>query len=671
MRVCFTAKATAFNQNTQFPDNVINTVVVSNHDMCTYQCINGIENGTFNVDFVLKPNYSNVDVRDSLKFHFYTGEMPVVVAAGEVPMACIAKTMSEPSHRANYTYSCNFNSTNVHLQFTPCTVPMNVVLPKMVPSALKMTSQAVKLFSVMAKGVSTVLNQNVEIDSQKGASMFTNLLTSHNMENQLTTHIHFQRDVTPTSHDSIRFLESGLSMTAVAEALHSQCMTAEQVMLLPTESDTFTLFVSAVCQSFTRSAHLCPYVSDMVMDDRLDSAGQVKFHLSESFKLPFREPFSFSTTQAKLIHGDDCDGHATFNLHAFTAFGHLHANVEMKRDAALLNGKTIAHDEDYLAMYFPAHQFNMTHSQKQSVFNVALKIGELIRLGILECHVLLLAAGAPSLGGKETGEIGGHAANLIANFSNKQCPREFLMEGTNSIQADVDARTISIDAPGGKILMSLVQVANLLTKEIAGKNFSEADSRFVLHVDNKTSEKFYRTGFCQNGTLLATATPNNNLSYGLCMQRINDYSVKVLMPVNKGLLNTLVQNERATEFLDSFVEMRQQEIHPPPVATQTIIDATMAWSAVTAYEAPAENKGRDFKVCLASTSFREPEMRQAGLYRALAVASEWNANVQQKQIGHMTAYEAFDSVFTRLCLWTDNTEQLEAALGHAMAKSFA
>ena len=64
-------------------------------------------------------------------------------------------------------------------------------------------------------------------------------------------------------------------------------------------------------------------------------------------------------------------------------------------------------------------------------------------------------------------------------------------------------------------------------------------------------------------------------------------------------------------------------------------------------------------------------MRQAGLYRALAVASEWNANVQQKQIGHMTAYEAFDSVFTRLCLWTDNTEQLEAALGHAMAKSFA
>jgi hypothetical protein len=34
----------------------------------------------------------------------------------------------------------------------------------------------------------------------------------------------------------------------------------------------------------------------------------------------------------------------------------------------------------------------------------------------------------------------------------------------------------------------------------------------------------------------------------------------------------------------------------------------------------------------------------------------------------LTAYEAMDSVFTRLYLWTDNTEQLQSSLSTALAK---
>jgi hypothetical protein len=539
----------------------------------------------------------------------------------------------------------------------------------MKPSALRLTKQAAELFSVMANGVKTAISKNTTIDQKTGAPMFVNLLTCHNMEDQLTTHIHFQHDVTPTAYDSMRFLESGLSMTAVAEALHAQCMTTDQVLTLPVNSDKFTLFASAVFQSFTRSAHLCPYVSDMVLDDNLDAAGQVRFQLSESFKLPLREPFSFSKSSAKFLCADDCDGMATWNLHLSLSFKHLCDYHAAEKDKAFLNGCENGLSQHFLSKFFPEHQFSMTTEEKNAVFQVALKIGEAIKKGIVECHVLLLSAGAPALGDDVGEKVGGHAANLIANFSDDTRPREFIMEGTNSIQADMDPRTICIDSPTEKINMSIVQVANLLTKEIAGKDVSECDTRVMLHVDNETSKQFYRTGFCQAGTLLASLTPDRTLNYGVSMQHISDYGVKVFMPVNPDLLNSIVGDRNASSFLNAFVDARRMEMHPPMVDTKTIVDATMAWSPIEAYVAPSEVSGRDYKVCLTSTSFRDPAERSMALLKAKATASEWNNNPMQQKIGHLTAYQAMDSVFTRLYLWTDNTEQLQAALGAAMARS--
>jgi hypothetical protein len=197
---------------------------------------------------------------------------------------------------------------------------------------------------------------------------------------------------------------------------------------------------------------------------------------------------------------------------------------------------------------------------------------------------------------------------------------------------------------------------------------SESDTRVMMHVDNDTSKKFYRTGFCQGGTLLASIKPDNSLDYGVSMQHISDYGIKVFMPVNPDLLNAVAKNNEASSFLDAFVELRKMEIHPPLVETKTIIEATMAWSPVKAYVAPDEILNRDYKVCLTSTAFREPEERSAALFKALATANEWNNDPKQKQIGHLTAYEAMDSVFTRLYLWTDNTEQLQSSLSTALAK---
>jgi hypothetical protein len=382
-----------------------------------------------------------------------------------------------------------------------------------------------------------------------------------------------------------------------------------------------------------------------------------------------REPFNYTKDRVSFLCADDCDGLATWNYHLSQSFKYLHCYHKTEKDKAFVSGNVPEFTSQFLEKFFPPHQFDMTLEEKTALFHVAMKIGESISKGLIACHVLLLSAGAPALGDKTSDNIGGHAANLIVNFSNKNNRKDFIMEGTNSIQADMDPRMISIDTPNGKMGMSLVQVANLLTKEIAGKDISECDTRVMMHVDNETASKFYRTGFCQGGTLLGSINSDKVLEYGVSMQHISDYNVKVLMPVNPSLLNSLVDNTKASAFLDLFVDARRMEIHPPMVETKTIIEATSAWSRVKAYATPEEVVGRDFKVCLTSTSYRDPSERHAALLRAEATAAEWNVNPRQQQIGHLTAYEAMDSVFTRLCLWTDNTDSLQAALGAAMANS--
>ena len=656
MRITFSAVATAFSPKTQFPPSLIKNVVVCNNDHHTYQHIENIKDGLFTVDFELTPTVDDPVFSDELKFHFFTGDVPAVVAAGGVPMECIQKTMSDPAHKADYMFSGNFNKTTVHLMFKACESPVHITLPKMTPSLLKATEATAQLFTVMAKGVALVLGKTIEIDPRLGAPMFCNLLTAHNMQNQMTTHMHFQSDVEPTKHDSARFYNSGLTMTALAEALQAQCITAEQATNLPVHSDTFTLFCSAVCQSFTRSAHLCPYWSDMILDDSLDSAGQVKLELGESFKLPLREPFFANKKFANFINADDCEGQATFMLHIFRSFQRLEETY----------GEENKRDQGFLSQFFPAHQFNMTHEHKTKMFDLALKLGAAIRKGEIRCDIVLLAAGAAALG-DETGKgIGGHATCVLVNCSNPDKPVDVLMEGTNSIIADNDKRTLSFCTPNGPMNMSMVQVANLLTKEIAGKDFSQVDSRRLIHINKETSTQFYKTAFCQNGTLLATAKENSQLSYGINMQSIADYNLKVLMPVAPSLLDTLVRKKCATEFLSQYCEARRIELHPPMVPTGKIIEATMAWSPMQAYVQPQELMGREYKVCITTTSYRDPTLRNAALYRALALAEEWNGNPKQQQIGHLAAYQAMDTVYTKLCLWTDKTTQLEQALGHAM-----
>lgn len=660
MLLKFTVQATAFSTSSvaskangmrQFPANVINRVIVCNRDGCSYQHITNVKNGKFDVDFELAPVEKGAVLCDTLKFHFYSGNaVPIVVAAGSVPMKSIIQLVEGKSCLAT-TFRCNFVPVQVMVQCTPPSTPIvGQALPAMEKSALWKTPKAIQIFNATAVGLSQVISESLNLERTCGAPMFCNLLTAHNMQDQATTHAHFQSDVEPTAEDTKRFFKTGLTMTALTEALHSSCLTPADVLKMNSHDDSFSLFVSAVCQSFMRSAHICPYVPDKVVSPELDAAGQVRHIGSESFKLPFREPFLSGPKCAGFLNADDCEGHATFMLHLFRSFQHMYERY---------NGTS-----DKLDTVFPANLFQMTQAEKQEHWDLAMHIGKLASQGALHCDIVLISAGSAALG--DGGDnIGGHATCVLVNETGA-VPREFLMEGTNSMTWDDDSRTVNLIKAGLiPVQMELVHVANLLTQNIqniAGEP-NEHDSRKVMHINKKLEKGFYKTAFCQNGRLLASKSAPT-LSYGINMDHISDYTMKVIMPVSAEFINKVTKNKKSSNFLDAHRAARSSEIHPPRAPLSKIEDALKPWTAIQAYKKHSCLEGRQYKVCLTMRSIRDPAERTAVHNTLAAKLEEWNKKFSS--LGHCSAYVAFDTVFTRLCMWTDDIPKLQETLSCAM-----
>jgi hypothetical protein len=443
-------------------------------------------------------------------------------------------------------------------------------------------------------------------------------------------------------------------MTALNEALHCTSKDVEEVCNMNTNSYEFTHFVTMVCQSFMRSAHVCPYVFDKVLSADLDSAGQLNQKLSESFKLPFRLPFFGLSNTATFLNADDCEGQATFMLYLLTSFQHMYEKYGCK-------------PFKYHKM-FPSHLFKIGDKDKLKLWNLGLKIGKQVSVGALRCDIILIAAGSAALGDGGN-QLGGHATCVLVNASNPSTPFDILMEGTNSMMWDEDARLITLKLPDAKKDISLVETANLLTTQIANLNgeMDKVNGRILIHLNKSLESKFYKTAFCQNGTLLAS---NNSLSekleYGINMMNISDYEQKVLMPISPNLIDSLSQQSNATEFLHNHCKQRKEEIHPPRVDLHTILDATKPWTPMTMFQQSPTLKGRTFKTCLSMLSIRNPQERleyASNLEKQLCI---WNK--KYKDIGFCSSYVAFDTVFTKLCFWTDNLLALENALTNAMCE---
>lgn len=663
MRLKFTVQATAYSTSAltskingmrQFPASVINRVIVCNRDGCSHQHITNVKDGKFDVDFDLVPESQGAALCDTLKFHFYTGNsIPIVVAAGGVSMDSIIKLMAHSPLKPQ-TFQCNFGPVYVHAVFLPPPEPITTQIPyQLEKSTLANTQMAMGIASQVSTELSNLIANTLDIKTTCGAPMFCSLLTAHNMQDEATTHAHFQSDVTPTYADSERFYVSGLTMTALAETLHTMCLTADQVLAMDPSSDNFSMFVSSACQSYMRSAHICPYVSDKVLSPDLDCAGQIKHMLSESFKLPLREPFMVDENVSGFLNADDCEGHATFMLYLFKSFQHLHEKYKDNRSA------------NHIA--FPAHLFDMTSEEKLKLWDIAMKIGEMAVQQKLRCDITLISAGSAALGDGGD-QIGGHATCVLVNASNPEQPKDFLMEGTNSMTWDDDQRSIMLIKEGlVPISVPLVQVANMLTDNIS-KLLGEApepDTRKLTHLNTQLENKFYKTAFCQYGVLLATkGGSDDKLFYGINMDHISDYTKKVLMPISNELINKVTKNNNASKILTSHYEARKSEIHPPPAHIEKIAKALKQWSPVNAYADAEALRGRQYKVCVAMRSCRSPSERLVIYNATREKLEEWNK--KYCDIGYCSAYTAFDTVFTRLCMWTDNLPKLQESLSKAM-----
>lgn len=658
MRVKFSAQATVFSASAmsmngmrQFPADVVKRVIVCNRDGCSYQHITDVKDGKFDVDFVLEPLQQDVRLTDTLKFHFYTGNsIPIVIAAGAITMRSVESLMNKNCIQPA-TFKCNFAPLHVNVDFIPHGETLAPsARPVMDTSALYKVESALEMMQVATANIANIIKSSLNIQTTCAAPMFCNLITAHNMQDCATSHMHFQSDVEPTQLDSMRFYKTGITMTALAETLHAKCLEADEVLAMDDSSPQFTSFVAGVCQSYMRSAHICPYVSDKVLSPSLDAAGQIKHILSESFKLPLREPFD---PRAGFLCADDCEGQATFMLHLFRSFQHL-----------------FEANHDHHAVAFPSHMFNMNEQEKLQIWNVAMKIGKLASSNHMRCDILLISAGSASLGDGGN-NIGGHATCVLVNNAHTDSPTDYLMEGTNSMVWEDDGSSIVVMKDGlVPINIPMVQVANLLTDNLSSllEPVDAADCRKMVHINKQLETKFYKTGFCQNGVLLASIgkTPTE-LNYGVNMDHISDYKLKVLMPVTPALLNKVTQTDNAHDFLQAHFQNRKCEIHPPAVSEQVIGEVLSRWTPVKAHAKNPALANRTYKVCLSMRSIRDPVERAVALANSVPKLAQWNE--KYKAVGFCDTYVAFDTLFTRLCMWTDNIPALQAALSTAMSSN--
>ena len=659
MRLRFQASASVFSSNAvgnglcQFPASVIKRVIVCNKDGCSYQHFTDVQNGGFEVDFELQPLAPGAVLCDTLKFHFYSNHaVPVVIAAGAVGMSDVGSIMAHLGSKS-FTFTCNFAPINVALTLKPAGSPTCIDLSGLAKSTLCNSAEHMRLVSATCTGMQSVLTNNLVIKPEDGAPMFCNLMTAHNFQGEATTHTFYQSDVEPTSQDGKLFYASGITMTALAYALQARCMTVEDVLALDKASPAFTSFVTEACQAFIRSAHLNPYVSDEVLSTNLDSAGRIGKTLSECFKLPFREPFIHDTAVSGYLHADDCEGQATFIHYLFSSFKHLYSDAP-SMDSVL-----------------PAHIFGHWDAQdKVSLMKLANTIGRMAHEGALRTDILLISAGSAALGDGGN-QLGGHATIVLVNSSNKDQPHDMLMEGTNSMMWDDDKRTIvCMKSELVPVSVPLVSCANMLTQNIANL-FGESDAadvRLLAHINKDLEAKFYKVAFCQNGQLLATPTQSPaQLNYGVDMKLLSDYSKKVFMPITDKLVTKITSDKNAYDFMKNHRELRKSEIHPPRTDLCNIQKAVAHWSPMEVYQHPPQVEGRAYKVCLAMKSIRDPEKRSAELLATREKVDAFNA--KYSNIGYCTAYVAFDTMFTKLCMYTDNLDALQTMLSSAITKS--
>ena len=662
MHLRFQGRAVVFNDKVQFPANTINRVVVCMHDAYTYQVLD-VKDGVFEVDFKLVPDGLHPDpprLIDTLKFHFYTRELPSLVNAGWICMPSMLKSLAADTPYSK-TIPCNFTCNKVRLLLTSVDAAASQDAlahwksAKTEVSCLRRSDAMAQQFQSIAQTVQTNLNSKLNVDPNNGGVMFSNITTAHSMEGQMTLHTQFQSDMTPTAYDASLMHHSGLTMLAVADALQFHGYSCDQAR------QKLTPFMASVCQFAQRSAHVLPYQADMGLGAELDDKGMSQLELTEHFKRPFFEPFLYTEGVAGPLFCDDCEGSATWIREVHVSFKHLwksHSDawLALNPDNQFAQLANKARLGAFLEPFFPQTLFNLSDEHKRDVFALAMQLGKAAHDKTIECNMALITASAMALGDHAKEQLGGHCCIVFIDKSNPDSPTSILAEGTNCMKIDHAKTNLAINTPSGTVNMSFSEVANEVTKALVQASDDRENQRACIHMADLhpgMQVPFYRTLFCQDDTLMATHSEMAKPTFGLDMCRLGEEDSKVHMQV------------RAQPELKEFCKQRKAEIHPPRASAATILKSLGAWSQVEMYKEDPVFAGRTFTNCMLAHSVRDPQQRQKAYEQAKFNAEAFNASAKS-QVGHMRVYVSMDSVFTVLSVWTDKTDCIKTLIQNSM-----
>jgi hypothetical protein len=669
MRLRFDAKLKVASHKGTFPSETVASVFLTNRDGCTHQEASVGKDGMMSVDYEMRALKEGVRLTDRVKFHFFfrdnADKMLKPICAGHIAVDDLINRVH--SGGEPFRVMCNFNSNIVDVKFIrneEHSRGMQVDLLKMgnmgamVPSVLGVDTKGfVDKLRRIDESVKEGLHKNMTVTNDNGGGMFQSLFSAHTMENEATLYTLYHHDFNGPEN-----VPPWLCTYLLGETMHHNAVTPEQVKAM--EPEALTRFIGSYAQAPMRSATATPYTDDLILnDDPKFSRTRRCTQLSEVFKRPFSHPYHLLQGQ---FHGclidDDCEGLAALMRDLTNHLGLIytaHREELLPIIAAKGRGSTSLGGNTLMQAYFPDDLFSeMPVSYQAKLIDMALHLGEHVANKKIECNITLVSAMGASFGSENVHkEIQAHAcASLLCNVPNH--PMAMMLEGTACMVDD------HLYAAGKKIKIAdnyvpLVDIANSLTKNSAIANTVREGlkCKMAMHITHSKGS-FYRSAFCQDGTMLGSQIGSAQMQFGVDMEYLSDNGIKVHMPVTG-----LVLGDGEYGKLEKYVQARSAEIHLPLV-DHNLIRSKLNWAPMTPFTGCEKlQQGRAFLTCMVHVTSDEKISTKDLLARAKAEADEFNNQPEHSaHLGIMRAVATMDGVSKLFHLYADDLSFLQKSI---------
>lgn len=673
MNLRFDAKLKVTSAKGSFPSDTIAAVFMTNRDDCSYHEATVQKDGSMSVDYDMRALKEGVRLTDRVKLHFFfrdnADKLLKPICAGHIAVDDLIDRVR--TGRNPLKIQCNFNTNTVEVRFKQNEEHSRRMQAELLrlgnvgaltPSVLgRNTEEFVDRLRRVDESVKDGLQQHTSVSADNGGTMFQSLFTAHTMQNEATLYPLYHHDF-----DGAQNVPPWLCTYLLADTLHHNAVTPEQVKAMPPEK--LTNFIGSYAQAPMRSATGTPYTDDLILNEDPRLAGTRRCTmLSEVFKRPFSHPYHLLQGQ---YHGclidDDCEGLAALMRDMTNHLGlifSLHREELQPVIAARGRASSSSLGGNHLMKaYFPQDLFSeMPVSYQARIMDMALHLGEHIANKKIECHITLASAMGASFGSeKPHKEIQAHAcASLVCNIPGH--PAAMMLEGTACMVDD------QLNAAGKKIRLAgkyipVVTLANSLNSILKINNNKatlkgELKTTMAMHVTHDKGS-FYRTAFCQNGTMLASQIGSAPMQFGVDMEYLSDNEIKVHLPVTGKVLG-----EGEYSKLEEYVKARSVEIHMPLV-DQDMLRSKLRWAPMTPFNGCDRlQQGRPFLTCMLHVAGNETVSTKELMECAQKEVDEFNSKPEHNShLGIMRAVATMDGVSKLFHFYTDDLSYLQKSL---------